>query len=270
MKKIAILATFFLLVAVSIAAADVTVTGQVNKDKDITVSEKVDIDKDIDVEVNMNVEGTKAAEAESVLNQEQTVNFACENCAEKRSILMESILENSGLVNLNQATGNMLNQTNVVSFAVDITGPPPDEPPPPEEPVPGYGFAHAQTEADQRVVENQIDTVNVAYRDALIADSINDNTGVVLVNQAVGNIFNQANMLTVGISLSGLMALAEADLGQENVGNVFNETNTKKSSFIGVEGGSINGNRGVVEVNQSAGTLGNQLNAVNISASTVY
>ncbi len=258
MKKIAILATFFLLVAVSIATADVTVTGQVNKDKDITVSEKVDIDKDIDVEVNMNVEGTKAAEAESVLNQEQTENFACENCAEKRSILMESILENSGLVNLNQATGNMLNQTNVVSFAVD-TGP-----------VPGYGFAHAQTEADQRVVENQIDTVNVAYRDALIADSINDNTGVVLVNQAVGNIFNQANMLTVGISLSGLMALAEADLGQENVGNVFNETNTKKSSFIGVEGGSINGNRGVVEVNQSAGTLGNQLNAVNISASTVY
>jgi len=112
--------------------------------------------------------------------------------------------------------------------------------------------------------------VNVAYRDALIADSINDNTGVVLVNQAVGNIFNQANMLTVGISLSGLMALAEADLGQENVGNVFNETNTNKSSFIGVEGGSINGNRGVVEVNQSAGTLGNQLNAVNISASTVY
>ena len=265
MKKIAILAIFFLLVAASMAAADVTVTGQVNKDKDITVSEEVDIDKDIGVEVNMNVEGTKAAEAESVLNQEQTGNFACENCAEKRSVLMGSILENSGLVNLNQATGNMLNQTNVVSFAVD-TEPPPDEPPP----VPGYGFAHAQTEADQRVVENQIDTVNVAYRDALIADSINDNTGVVLVNQAVGNIFNQANMLTVGISLSGLMALAEADLGQENVGNVFNETNTYKSSVIGGEGGSINGNRGVVEVNQSAGTLGNQLNAVNISASTVY
>jgi len=270
MKKIVVLAAFFLLVATTMAAADVSVTGNVSKDKDVTVTEDVAITKDVYIDVDLVVEAEKAAEAESFLNQDQTDNFACENCAEKTAEVVGSILGNSGLVNLNQATGNMANQSNAISFALDGGGDGTVPPPPPDEPVAGYGFAHAQTGAEQVMVGNEIDTINVIYRNALITDSINDNTGIVFVNQAVGNISNQANILTVGVSLNGLVALAEADLGQQNASNLFTEHDTEKAALIGGpepgEGGSINGNTGVVGVNQSAGTLGNQLNAVNVSA----
>ena len=270
MKKIVVLAAFFLLVATTMAAADVSVTGNVSKDKDVTVKEGVTITKDVYIDVDLVVEAEKAAEAESFLNQDQTDNFACENCAEKTAEVVGSILGNSGLVNLNQATGNMANQSNAISFALDEGNGNGNGNGNGEEPAPAYGFAHAQTGAEQVMVRNEIDTVNVIYRDALITDSINDNTGIVFVNQAVGNISNQANILTVGVSLNGLVALAEADLGQQNASNLFTEHDTKKTALIGGlepgEGGSINGNTGVVGVNQSAGTLGNQLNAINVSA----
>lgn len=270
MKKIVVLAAFFLLVATTMAAADVSVTGNVSKDKDVTVTEDVTITKDVYIDVDLLVEAEKAAEAESFLNQDQTDNFACENCAEKTAEVVGSIVGNSGLVNLNQATGNMANQSNAISFALDTGNGNGNGNGNGEEPAPAYGFAHAQTGAEQVMVGNEIDTVNVIYRDALITDSINGNTGIVFVNQAVGNISNQANILTVGVSLNGLVALAEADLGQQNASNLFTEHDTEKTALIGGPepggGGSINGNTGVVGVNQSAGTLGNQLNAVNVSA----
>lgn len=263
--KSVVLAMFFLLVVATIARADVSVTGEISKDKDVTVTENVSVTKDVYIDVDLMVKAEKAAEAETFLNQDQIGSFACENCAEKTAEVVGSILGNSGLVNINQATGNMANQVNAISFALDTegngngngNGGEPDS---------AYGIAHAQTGAEQVMMENTINTINVLYRDALIMDSVNDNIGIVFVNQAVGNISNQANILTVGISLKGLVALAEADLGQQNASNLFTERDTDKVAFIGGEGGSINGNTGVVGVNQSAGTLGNQLNAVNVSA----
>ncbi|RLA85067.1 MAG: hypothetical protein DRG31_03915 [Deltaproteobacteria bacterium] len=255
LKVMAIMLCFLFVGAIS-ALADVGVSGTVTKEKTVDVEEIINIKKNVSVDVTLDVEGEKAAEAHAVLNQSQRGNFACENCAEKTSGVFGSILNNMGIVNLNQATGNMANQSNMLSAAVDNgNGEPPAE---------GYGFAHAQTSVGQVMKGNTIDSIQILYRDAVITGSINTNTGVVMVNQSVGNISNQGNVLTLGVSLSGLVALAEADLGQAIAGNSFREFDTTKTATIS---GSINENMGVVEVNQSAGVLGNQLNAVNISAS---
>ncbi len=262
--KVVAIASCFLFVGAISALADVEASGTVTKEKTVNVEEVINIKKNLSVDVTLDVVGEKAAEAHAVLNQSQRGNFACENCAEKTSEVVGSILNNAGIVNLNQATGNMANQSNMLSAAVDgpINGGTPNGNG--EPPAEGYGFAHAQTSVGQLMEGNTIDSIQILYRDAVITGSINTNTGIVMVNQSVGNISNQGNGLTLGVSFSGLVALAEADLGQAVAGNSFMEYDTTKTATIS---GSINENVGVVEVNQSAGVLGNQLNAVNISGS---
>lgn len=257
--KIVGLAMGFLLAGALYALADVDVTGTVEKTKDVTETETITITKDIDVNVSMKASkasGEKAAEAYAVLNQDQTEGYACENCAEKTGQLVGSVLNNAGLVNVNQASGNMANQSNMISAAIDKQ----DE----NNKKPASGFAQAQSSAEQMINGNEIDTINVIYRNAIIISSIKDNTGVVMANQSVGNISNQANLLTLGVSLNGLIAMSEADLGQACTSNLFSEFNTHKLASVA---DSINTNTGVIQVNQSAGVLGNQLNAVNVSAS---
>jgi hypothetical protein len=90
---------------------------------------------------------------------------------------------------------------------------------------------------------------------------------------------NQSNVLALAFSeRPGGVALAEADLGQFNQTNVSLESDgqhvvgesvvgdgvgvNKTASIIG----SINGNTGIVGVNQAAGNMANQANIVSFSA----
>jgi hypothetical protein len=59
-----------------------------------------------------------------------------------------------------------------------------------------------------------------------------------------------------------LVALAEADLGQETANNDVIEINSVKLDLIL---NSVNGNHGITNVNQSAGNMNNQANVVSIS-----
>ena len=126
---------------------------------------------------------------------------------------------------------------------------------------------------------NIVDTINIVFRNALITNAINNNTGVVQVNQSPGQMNNQSNVLALAFSLRpGGVALAEADLGQFNQGNFVGESDGQQVSGKAVVGdgiginksasitGSINGNIGIVGVNQSAGNMANQANIVSFSA----
>lgn len=273
MKKLLILlACLVLSLMLALPAmADVYVTADIDKTKEKTVTEDITIRKDIDVNVTVNNILEKAAEAESVVNQSNTINFACENCAEKRSEILGSILGNTGIMNVNQATGNMNNQANVVSIAVDVW-PPQDTPPPGEPPASESGLSHAQTSIEQDMAGNSVHSISIIYREAVIGGSINDNDGIVGVNQSPANINNQVNAVTIGLSLDGVVALAEADLGQFQVCGANSspacqyvmEYSTVKSATIG---GSVNGNAGIVGVNQTSGNMTNQANIANLAVS---
>jgi hypothetical protein len=299
------------------ASADVNVLANINKTKDITVTETVTITKTVNLEaVVVSIPG-KAAESTGIINQANHNNQDCGNCAEKRDEITNSIggatsAANHGIVNVNEAAGNMNNQGNAVSVAWDLRNPPSIPVPPPPTPVPPNvnvgtaSFANSQAHVDQKngaynvttaptttgaepvttVVyqPNTVDAVNLLFRDAVITNSIDHNTGIVNVNQAAGNNGNQANNVSVAVSLlsdgtapeDGGVALSEADLGQVNTGNHAWESDANAVAGDGINlgihksatmTGSVSNNVGIVDVNQSAGNMSNQAN--NVSAAFV-
>lgn len=268
----------FLLSAVAASAliasgaiADVTVTGTVDictadLPCQITVTEDLTKTKTVSIDVVIVQQPEKFAEAWTHFNQLNDSNHACENCAEKLAEIINSIgqLENgnTGITSVNQAAGNNINQGTIITIAVDEFTPP-QQPPPPEQPPGSGGFAESQVAGDQRIVNHQIHSFNIAFRDALITGSINDNTGITAVNQAVGNVYNQANAISIAVSLQNGVALSDAALGQFVTRNTHDEVNVSKHAIVT---DSIQSNTGITQVNTSAGNLGNQSNVVSIAA----
>ncbi len=263
MRKAALLsavAASALLIAPA-AYADVDVFGLVIKIETLTVTETVNILKTVTIDVDIVAPPSKFAEASAHYNQDNFQNEACENCAEKIDLISGSILGNSGITSVNQSSGNNNNQATLISFAFDVgtvTGPPPPPPPDPN----GTGFAHSQVAGSQAIFQNTVSTILVTHRDALIVDSINSNTGITAVNQAAGNINNQANAIAIAFSQATGVALSDAALGQLVVLNNHFESGVFKTASMT---GSIQNNTGIVQVNQSAGNLGNQGNAVSLA-----
>jgi len=270
MRKLLVptLATWLALLGAGVASADVSVFATIDKEKDVTIAEAIRIFKRVDLAVAVPLVATKAAESEALVNQTNTLNRSCTNCDEKRDTITGSGNANSGVLSINQAAGNMNNQGNAVSIGVDVEVSPPG--PPQRE---SSGFAEAQAAVEQQNTGNFVDTVNLLFRSGEIVDSLNDNSGVVHVNQAPGNMNNQANALSVAVSLSAGVALSEADLGQINTFNTVRESDATSGSAlrVGINKradivGSISGNTGVVGVNQAVGNMANQANVVSIAA----
>jgi hypothetical protein len=237
------------------------------KIKTVYVNEYIDIDKDVTINVDVDVAPERGSEAEALINQTNVENEGCFNCAEKQDNIIGSVLDNSGLTVVNQAAGNMNNQGSAISISVDVLpGQPPEE-----SPKTGGAFANAQAAADQRNKENRQDANELAEKSALITGSINNNSGVIHVNQAPGNMNNQANALAMAVGFGeGNVALAESDLGQINKDNSVNESAAEGLDPVGVNKqatitASIVGNSGVVGVNQAAGNMANQANVVSFA-----
>jgi len=124
------------------------------------------------------------------------------------------------------------------------------------------------------------------YRRADIGFSVNTNSGIVELNQDVGNMANQGNVLAFTAVFSEgetteipntTYAEAEAWVEQDNTNNTvthledpidgvpFNPNNDVlggNRNIVATIRNSINGNSGIVGVNQNAGNMANQTNAV--------
>jgi len=263
------------------ALADVNVYADIDKEKTITVIETITITKIVNLTADVTTVGDQAAEALAIANQENADNYACENCAEKQNYILGSVLTNTGITNVNQSVGNMNNQGNITAIAIDL--PPGGGGGIPER----SGFANAQASVDQKqglvivgyvtdtetgeilgpiyeVSPNVVNSINILFRESLIQGSINHNVGVTNVNQAAGQMNNQANATALAVCLDGAVALSETDLGQYSLGNQVYETFTLKTASIL---GSINENQGVTFVNQTSGNMANQGNALSLSYS---
>lgn len=264
MKKLSILFALFLVLGLTASAmADVDVYAEITKTKDKTVTETIDIDKNVNIDVTIDVDVVRASEAEGVLNQRNENNVvrglqsAVTDENKRGALIGDSINLNLGIVGVNQdGGGNMNNQANVVSISA-VLG---------DEYLPG--FANSQASAEQINTNNFVDSrenyLTGPHKRDNIAGSVNDNHGIVGVNQTVGNMNNQANMVVIAVAEDALVALSEADLGQTNSLNTVIEFGTVKLDTIS---GSINRNTGIVGVNQSSGNMNNQANVVSIATS---
>lgn len=288
-KLITILFGVLLVLGMSVPAmATVLVWGTVSLDKDINVDENVTINKIITINANVDADLVKAAEANSLVNQDNASNEV-EGLGEievdtetgaytwngkldnnhRTAVITGSINDNTGIVGVNQDAFNFNNQANVVSIAVAL-----EETPDPLNPLPA--LANAQADATQLNIFNEVSAVESVYinpnhpdlglniqKTDLIDSSIAGNKGIVGVNQSVGNINNQANQVSLAVATNAWVALSEADLGQINAANQVLEFGTVKIDSIN---NSVNNNTGIVGVNQSAGNMNNQMNMVSIAA----
>jgi len=245
----------------SSAWADVNVFGTVDKTVTVDIEETITKNKFVFLDVVIVDVPEKFAESYALLNQRNQNNEACENCAEKLDRILGSVNGNVGITSVNQASGNNNNQATVISFSFDLPEDPPGDPGPGDPPG-NSGFAHAQTAVSQYMLTNVIDTVNIVFRDAILSESVNENVGITAVNQSAGNINNQGNTISIAVSLSNGIALADTALGQFNSGHSVTESNVSKQVFIGT---SVIGNVGITQVNQAAGNLANQSNSVTIA-----
>ncbi len=266
MKKWSMVALTGLIVAVALPAlADVTVTAVITKDKDKTVTETLTKVKEVFINVLTEDLLEGAAEVEAIVNVTNTGNVVDRNPdlpagndrIRRSAVLGDSVNDNSGILGLNQDVGDMVNQANVVSFGLT------DSP---------TAFTEAQAGVDQSnsgnsVTQNQSGTFDPAVpdRSATMTGSISNNSGIVGVNQNAGNMNSQTNTLAVAVGLNAFVALSEADLGQSNTGNTVDEIATVKLDRID---NSINGNAGIVSVNQSSGSMNNQAAAVSMAVRT--
>jgi hypothetical protein len=258
MKKIlAGLTGVLMLLALSLPArAEVYVYGEINKVKNVDVDEDVNIDKDIDIDAKVDVDLDSAAEAGTVVNAEMG-----ENTVEKTGTNLgpETLAEidgdafggADGIIQVNQAPGNMNNQGNATAIAVSLDG---DK----------ATLTHSQASESDDNAGNSVNAYDTEITN-IINFAFRNLTGVVSVNQAGGNMNNQHNSVAIAAG-DGIVALSEADLGQFNTDNYVNEVNTYKTDMI--TGSAFENFSGVLSVNQASGNMNNQSNVVSVSVLT--
>jgi hypothetical protein len=264
------------------AQADVQVTGSLEKDKDIFVTIDVTKTKDVNINVTYDEDLVSAAEALAISNQVNTGNTVSafegpidvdlEDDTTEFGIrlaarIQDSINNNVGLVGVNQDVGNANNQGNTVAVAALVS----------EES--GASFTHSESSAEQINTDNltqqieqfdvedpaEVDPIADAQKRAVLRNSVNENAGIITVNQSAGNMNNQSNNIALAVGIGSILALSEADLGQTNSGNLVEEVNTVK---LGLIENAVNNNTGVIAGNQTSGNMNNQGNSISFSALT--
>ena len=259
------------------AAASFRLTVDVFKQKDVDVEVDTVVNKTIILNVTVEEEYEGSAQAMALANVDNTVNTvgpcleSCENGFDPDSFGIElsalidtSVNSNEGIVGINQDVGNMVNQSNILSFArVEFASA--------TEEGPAQFASSAESVVDQL---NQLNTVTQEEifdeplfsnpdHDATISGSINDNNGIVGVNQNAGNMNNQTNAVAIVVGEGNAVVLTEAVLGQENSDNIVVGVETVKVNMITA---SVNGNNGVISVNQSVGNMNNQGSSIAFGA----
>ncbi len=167
---------------------------------------------------------------------------------------IDSFNGNSGIIQANQDVGNMVNQGNVASAAV-TTSP--------------TAFADANAAASQVNYDNEsVTTVPFNLEDwnkeSLVDNSLNGNSGIIHFNQNSGDMNNQLNITSLAVAGGSIAAMADSELGQFNTGNTVTDTNTQKRDRVL---GSVNGNSGIIQGNQSSGKFNNQATMVSFAGS---
>jgi hypothetical protein len=248
--------------AASSAKADVFVTAYIDKDKDVFVFEELTKYKDVFFDVDVIVLPDRAAEALALANQRLEHNQTFFSNGHEATI-KESVQDNVGVTSVNQAAGFLNQQGNLIAAAVDGNGGTAQSS---ASTAVGVGsFAEAQSSASQYLQFNflDFDGENTASIDA----SVTGNAGVTSVNQSAGDMNQQLNASSLGISFASpgddAVALAEADLGQFLNNNIVNYYGGGETASITA---SVNNNAGITGVNQAAGAFNQQANVVAVSA----
>lgn len=227
----------------SMASADVDVYAEIDKTKTVTVDVDVDIDKDVDLFVHESIYTDSAAEQLILKNQRNQYNFVEDENGLSTALIDGSGVGASGILQFNQAPGYVNNQANEVSVTAAES---PDD--------------------------------NGAFVDGVLVPNSRDNAFVDGIDQVERLATRVDDVFEKGV-------FVHAELSAEQI-NGFDTTTSAPgddpaapapddfvNQFIAVFGslnentitGSFSNASGIVQVNQSAGSLNNQNNGVAIA-----
>jgi hypothetical protein len=151
----------------------------------------------------------------------------------------------SGNLNVNQAAGDQIQQTNTRAIAIGTD-------------------AQATTVVRQRLDTPANPSMNASAR--ISGSSFTNGNGVLGVNQSAGANNQMANVMRVGISAQP-QSMDDSALSQQNVALVPNSgaTDTPTGSRqVATSDQAFTGSRGVIQVNQSAGVGNRMANTLSI------
>jgi hypothetical protein len=136
---------------------------------------------------NSQAEADQVNRDNSVLHLEriQLVNGAIQGNPDRSATIRNSINGNSGVIGVNQNSGNMNNQLNKLAVAIG----------------PGSKVALSEAALGQVNTRNRVEE-SATVRDNLITGSANNNSGIVGVNQSSGNMNNQASVVSMAVLTS--------------------------------------------------------------------
>jgi hypothetical protein len=248
------------------AWAEVDVTADIFKFKTVLETETINVNKEYDIKVLQTEQVDNSAESQVIKNDSNTGNAVYDEADELTATIDGGSFDGSvGIVGVNQSPGYINNQGNATSIAVAAEG---------------DAFVHAEAAVDALNAFNLLEhDPGAANRTNLIDTSFVGVSGVVGVNQATGSMNNQNNATAFSLGVDAAAGLAQTDLGLFNGA----EFNSSSEALVQIGGGNqivvdlsenntdtltaaFAGSSGVVGVNQSTGSLNNQVNAVSIAA----
>jgi hypothetical protein len=165
------------------------------------------------------------------------------------SSLFNAARQNTGLVSVNQSSGNLVHQSNLRAFYLftkDLKSQGPD-----------IDVTSESVIDDVSLVES-----GVTEKKTLIDASFRDNTALLGVNQSAGNLNQQGNNLFLVVG--GKAALSDADLATTRA--EINELEENEATVVeDVITNSFRDSRGVFQVSQASGSVNIQQNNLVIS-----
>ena len=200
-------------------------------------------------------DGGTVADALALLNQVAIGNVVEETNVSRSTVYEGSGSGNSGIVGVNQASGNLNNQA--IVRAIAFVG----------------GDAVLQLAAAYAAMDLTANTVLASGpRQTRIEDSFHATVGIVGINQSAGNLNQQGNVLamTMGTTLApGIVLIGDSALG--GIGGVDDNTlvedpaSPRSDTLVN----SFGGFTGIAQVNQSSGDLNRIGNVLGVSVSVV-
>jgi hypothetical protein len=244
----------------SSALATVTVATTVTKTKTITPSVDINITKNILLGIKQLTQVDTSAEADVTKNDAIVDVDGTLTGGTPQAELLETAFQNAiGIVSVNQAPGYLNNQGNAVAIAyADVTDPE------------LAAFLHAQASVEETIDrltgERELTITNRLAEDMMTDNVFESAVGLISVNQAAGNSNNQNNAVALAIGTTPVASLSEADLGQAIANVIAVETDSITQDQIA--GLAFNAARGVICVNQAAGSGNNQANTIAITVAS--
>ncbi len=128
------------------------------------------------------------------------------------------------------------------------------------------GAVMAEATVSQALIGNRVEEENIS-RHTLISDSLNDNRGILSVNQEAGNLNNQANVRALVIGETGpQFQYLDAWRSAFRVDNTLISVGGERENRIE---GSLGNTQGIVGINQSSGNMNQQANVLALAFGNV-